>query len=472
MQDGSHVFRQSVHRLPVGAGAPESVVGTATSRRVRPGATPGPWLEERDRAVDRRVLDAIIDLTALRHPTAVLHALLNAARDVTDAQSAAVRMPNATDPDRVDLLGDEASLGETVFAMLRDEDPADAAGAAVGLGETRTLRIAAPGRHRAGHPPGAGLHSLVGVPLKLGGQVGTLYVVNRRGRPGFTDRDVAVVTRLAAQAEVSFENALVHQRALALACELGQANAVLQAALTAKSRFLANVAHELRTPLHAILVAAQLLRDPSLVARDSRRARHLPVTIEASGRHLLGLIDDVDDLSRTETGDLGLRPVEMDLLPLLADVRRQVDPLARERRIRLMVAGGAGARVTADPLRLRQVLLNLLANAIKYTPPGGRVRLAAAVEAGTLRVSVHDTGVGIAPEDIERVFLPFERLARDGSPGAGLGLTIARRIAELHGGTLRATSAPGIGSTFTLRMPARDLAPVGSVPSPAVTAMG
>jgi signal transduction histidine kinase len=235
--------------------------------------------------------------------------------------------------------------------------------------------------------------------------------------------------------------------------ELDRANAALHEQTAARTRFLASVSHELRTPLHAILVTAQLLADPSLARRDPRRAQGLPAVIEGTGRHVLRLIDDLVDLSRIELHDLRLEVVSLDLGVLLADVEHQVRPLAAEREIRLTMARGTGLRILADPLRLRQVLLNLLANAIKYTPPGGNVRLQLHVRAGILRLSVHDTGIGIAAADLDRAFEPFERLAGSDVPGAGLGLPIARRIMELHGGSLEATSLPGAGSVFTACLP-------------------
>ncbi len=450
MQDASRLFGQPVSglRTAVQRNLGPAVADGPVRRQAATTVTVHPLRENRERATERRLEAAVLDLAAIRQPADVLSATLRAARDVTGAECAALALASTTIGDDARLACDDEGACDTVRAVLRD-DPR----LALADGEDEPLRIVMPGPRQAGRPPARALRSLLGVPIVLGGEMGTLYLVNRAGSRAFADHDVASTRRLAAHAEVAFENALVHQRALARAHELDQTNADLQRDIAAKSRFLANVSHELRTPLHAILLAAQLLRSPSGTVRGARQAPWLSATIEGSGRHLLSLIDDVVDLSRSETSDLGLHRVAMELQPLLADLRHQVEPLAKERQIRLAIAGGAGTRLTADPRRLRQVLLNLLANAIKFTEPGGRVRLHAAVEGGVLRVRVHDTGVGIASADIDRIFQPFERVAAGGTPGSGLGLTIARRIAELHGGTLTATSTPGIGSTFTLRIP-------------------
>ncbi len=275
-----------------------------------------------------------------------------------------------------------------------------------------------------------------------------------RARAARVQEVIQELTAVRDRAEVGVRDGMAHERALAVVRELEDANAALEAASRTRARFLANVSHELRTPLHAILIAAQLLGDSAASKRDPQRVRTLPATIDRTGRHLLELIDDLIDLARIDLSDLRLHVSTTELAPLLDDVRRQTEPLAEERDIRLAIAGGAAIRVRADPLRLRQVILNLLVNAIKYTPRGGHVRLTVEERAGGLRISVRDTGAGIAPGDLERAFEPFERLEQHETPGAGLGLPLARRIVELHGGTLTARSTRGIGSVFTVHLPA------------------
>ena len=370
--------------------------------------------EARAERIERRAQEAILELTATRQPEEVLGALSDAARDVTEADVAAVQR---RDPEDGSLL----PLGDVEREALRSI-----------LGEPGhpSLRVPVP------HADGA-----------------FLLLLRHAGARPFSAADAAVARRLADQAGVSLDNARAHQRALELVRELDSANAALQQASAARSRFLANVSHELRTPLHAILLTAQLMADPSVATRDPDRARSLPSTVERTGRHLLGLIEDLVDLSRMELHDLRIDLVPMDLELAVQDAVAQVGPLADARGIALSFAGATGISVRGDPKRLRQVLINLLANAVKYTPRGGRVRVAVERDREGLHLGVLDTGIGIDPSDLERAFEPFERLAGTATPGAGLGLPIARRIMELHGGRLTATSVPGLGSVFTAHLP-------------------
>ena len=234
-----------------------------------------------------------------------------------------------------------------------------------------------------------------------------------------------------------------------------QATAELVTVSRAKSQFLARMSHELRTPLNAILGFADVLRDRLAGPLTARQLEYV-TDISESGRHLLGLVDEVLDLSKVESGTVAL-----DLGPL--DVRQAVDDAAtmvRERAavhdidLRLHVERGVST-VEADSRKVRQVLVNLLANAVKFTPPGGRVAVRAATLAGGgVRVEVEDTGVGIAPDDHERIFEQFEQVAGVGE-GTGLGLPLARRLIELHGGRLWVESEPGRGSTFVFELPDR-----------------
>ena len=307
---------------------------------------------------------------------------------------------------------------------------------------------------------------MLAVPITSDGRHhGTLVLIGKPGAVGkagavaFTAEDRSAVSTLAAQAAISLDNALAHQRSLSMVRELDQVNVALQSAADAKSRFLANASHELRSPLHSILLAARILDAQPPDRPADARTRSLPTTIEHSVSHLIGLLDDLADLTRTDLSELRLRVVDTKLAPLLAEVAHQAQPLAEEHGIHLSVGDARGIAVAADPLRLRQVLLNLAWNAIKYTPPGGRVRITATRRGDAVRIRVRDTGAGMTPAEVELAFEPFERLGRSG-PGAGLGLTIARRITEQHGGSLTATSVPGRGSTFTV-----EIAAAGRVPA-------
>lgn len=450
-----------------------AVIAGFTARRLRDGdgtlqvlcmvedVTDRRLAEERARETESKLHRAVLDLTAVREPGAVIQATLIAARDVIDAESVAIVL---VEDDRHD-----AGAGSLI---VEDGDAPGAVGAVLHADASIAVHVAAHGPVRVspvgggpdsgmlGFPSVAPLRSYLAVPIRFEDRLlATLHLGSRRHEKAFSEADLEVATVLGAQAAISLENARIHQRALALVQSLDEANTGLKQASEARSRLLASVSHELRTPLHSILMAAQLVRDSGLEQGANRRVRGLGATIEGSGRHLLGLIDDLLDLSRIEVGAFELRPTPVVLGPLLREIRREMAPLAAEQGISLVIADVPGMLVVVDPLRLRQVLLNLVSNAVKFTPRGGRVRLAVRLEDEILRLSVQDTGIGIAPEDLERAFLPFEQVSGTDAPGVGLGLAISRRIAELHGGTLTAVSAIGRGSTFTVALPVGDTMP-------------
>ena len=225
----------------------------------------------------------------------------------------------------------------------------------------------------------------------------------------------------------------------------------------AKSEFLSRMSHELRTPLNAILGFGQLLEMDPL---ESQQALGVSYILKA-GRHLLTLVDEVLDIARIEAGqiDLAMEPVPINRV--LNDVTALVRSLADRRHIRLdqlCIAEVAGCHVLADERGLRQVLLNLLSNAIKYNFEGGQVRISCEVveAAGNrLRIAVSDTGPGIPPEKLGRLFSPFDRLDAEhtGVEGSGLGLALSKRLIEAQGGTIEVCSRPGEGSTFAVTLP-------------------
>ncbi|MBI5718518.1 MAG: PAS-domain containing protein [Burkholderiales bacterium] len=226
----------------------------------------------------------------------------------------------------------------------------------------------------------------------------------------------------------------------------------------AKSEFLSSMSHELRTPMNAILGFAQLLegdrREP-LSARQREQVRQ----IREAGAHLLELINDVLDLARVEAGRevIVIEPVA--LAPLVDECLVLMRPLAEERGIDVAAELPALLpRASADRMRLKQVLLNLLANAIKYNQPRGRVRVRAAATAGRLDLTVADTGPGLDAQARERLFTAFERLGAEHGPveGAGIGLALSRRLLALMQGTIEVASEPGRGSTFTVSLPAEE----------------
>jgi signal transduction histidine kinase len=237
---------------------------------------------------------------------------------------------------------------------------------------------------------------------------------------------------------------------------LADANSRTEAASLHKSAFLANMSHELRTPLNSINGFSDVLLTGIGGPLTAKQQEYL-ADIRSSGEHLLALVNDVLDLSKVEAGKMDLQPTEFDLRETIDGVHRTIAPLAQQKGQRLELEVAGIGTVRADQARLRQVLLNVLSNAVKYTPQGGSIVTTAARRDGTVAIRVRDSGVGIAPQDQARVFEDFTRLddryARE-QQGTGLGLSLARRLARLMGGDIVLESAPGQGSTFTITVPA------------------
>lgn len=232
----------------------------------------------------------------------------------------------------------------------------------------------------------------------------------------------------------------------------------LQEADRHKSQFLATTSHELRTPLTAVIGFAEELADESAGPLHPLQKRYV-ANVLTSARHLLGLINDLLDLSKIEAGRMTLRPTAVDLEPLMETVASMVDGMARLQGITLTFAIPQGIAVQADRERLQQVLLNLVANALKFTPQGGSVTIAAERIGSEARLSVTDTGIGIPPEDQERIFREFEQV--DSSltrrrEGTGLGLPLSRRLVALMGGRIGVQSQPGKGSCFWFTLPLKE----------------
>ena len=236
--------------------------------------------------------------------------------------------------------------------------------------------------------------------------------------------------------------------------DLREAHEVAEEANRSKSRFLSRMSHELRTPLNSVLGFGQLLEIDELTENQRDAVTH----IIKGGRHLLNLINEVLDISRIDGGELALSPEAVLASDLVADAIALMRPLAGQRRIQLVFddSGACDCYVFADGQRSKQILLNLLSNAIKYNRMGGVVSISCTqISDARLQINVTDTGPGIAVERLGLLFTPFERLGAEhtSEEGAGIGLALSKRLAEVMGGTLEATSQLGRGSTFTLDLP-------------------
>jgi signal transduction histidine kinase len=231
-----------------------------------------------------------------------------------------------------------------------------------------------------------------------------------------------------------------------------------EAASRAKTEFLANMSHELRTPLNAVIGFSQMLKDEILGPVGSARYRDYAGDIHDSGIHLLSIINDILDLSKIEAGKMALDLRDVDPGECIESSIRLLRPRAVDRDVKVSQRVGDNVRmIRADERMLKQILMNLLSNAIKFTPPGGEVEVATLTGGnGILRISVRDTGIGMSEEEIRIASEPFGQvdssLARK-YEGTGLGLPLARRMVELHGGRLHIRSQRNVGTTVIFEMP-------------------
>ncbi|HEX2113063.1 MAG TPA: ATP-binding protein [Alphaproteobacteria bacterium] len=253
-----------------------------------------------------------------------------------------------------------------------------------------------------------------------------------------------------------------HER---LQAELAEAVSAARAACAqaeeanrAKSEFLANMSHELRTPLNAVIGFSALI-DKQIKGPVGHEAyREYARDINRSGEHLLDIINDILDLSKVEAGKLELHEEQIAIASVFRSCVRIVEPRAKEAGLSLNVLAPLTIPpLWADEIRLKQILINLLSNAVKFTPKGGRVSLSAAFTGDAIAIIVADTGIGMTPEQIPLALESFRQIESAQSrkyQGTGLGLPLAKKLAELHGGTLQIESAPGQGTTVTVRLPA------------------
>ncbi len=246
-------------------------------------------------------------------------------------------------------------------------------------------------------------------------------------------------------------------------------NAQLRAeeANRSKSEFLANMSHELRTPLNAINGFSEIMADEMFGPLGHKRYREYVRDILGSGQHLLSLINDILDMSKIEAGKMQLQPEPLMLGEVIRQCARIVQTRAAKKQIELIVEGGDLPQISADPRALRQILLNLMSNAVKFTPEGGCVRVRSFHTVDDVTMQVVDNGIGISEEDLPRVGRPFEQIENQHSKthqGSGLGLALSKSLVELHGGTLRIESRLGEGVTVSFTLPA-DITVADKIPS-------
>jgi len=275
-----------------------------------------------------------------------------------------------------------------------------------------------------------------------------VMVLQRRTILPYTEKQIELLTTFADQAVIAIENVRLFE-------EIKDKSHQLEIASKHKSQFLANMSHELRTPLNAILGYTELILD-NIYGEAPDRMRTVLERIATNGKHLLGLINDVLDLSKIEAGQLVLTLTDYSIKEIVQGVYVAVEPLASNKKLGFKLDVSPDLpRAHGDERRLSQVLLNLVGNAIKFTDKG-EVAIKAAAANGAYTIAVRDTGPGIDEADQAKIFEEFQQADSSQTKakgGTGLGLSIAKRIVEMHGGRLWVESSPGNGSTFSFTVP-------------------
>jgi signal transduction histidine kinase len=295
-----------------------------------------------------------------------------------------------------------------------------------------------------------GFRTALGVPMfKEGVPIGLLALTRHEVRP-FTKKQIELANTFGDQAAIAIENVRLFE-------EIQDKSHQLAEASQHKSQFLANMSHELRTPLNAIIGVSEMLReDAEALKQDTEPLDR----VLGAGRHLLALINDILDLSKIEAGRMELQLETFALAPLITDVVKTIEPLATKNANQVAVkCDGAIGTLHADQMRLRQALLNLLSNANKFTERGSiaiNARQGHEGDRECITIEVTDTGIGMTPEQMGKLFQEFSQASSGTAAkygGTGLGLAISKRFCQMMGGDITVQSAPGRGSTFTIRLP-------------------
>ncbi|HET9296812.1 MAG TPA: GAF domain-containing protein, partial [Candidatus Binatia bacterium] len=294
-----------------------------------------------------------------------------------------------------------------------------------------------------------GYRSLLTVPLLREQKILGGLTVWRRQAGEFDPEVVKLLQTFATQSALAIHNAQLFREIQAKGRELEAAN-------RHKSEFLANVSHELRTPLNAIIGFSEVLLEKLFGELNDKQNEYVD-DILFSGRHLLSLINDILDLSKIEAGHMELELTRFDLPMALENALVLIRERASRHGVRLeRVVDEQLGEFRGDERKIKQVLVNLLSNAVKFTPEGGKIQVRAGLDNGAVKISVSDTGIGIAPEHHEAIFEEFRQVGSDYArkrEGTGLGLTLTKKFVEMHGGRIWVESEPGKGSTFTFTLP-------------------
>ena len=301
-----------------------------------------------------------------------------------------------------------------------------------------------------------GYRSLLAVPLLREGRIMGGLTIYRRTTGSFPPEVVNLLQTFATQSVLAIQNARLFR-------EIEEKSREIEAANRHKSEFLANMSHELRTPLNAIIGFSEVLGERMFGELNEKQAEYTD-DILSSGRHLLSLINEILDLSKVEAGRMELELAAFDLPLALDNARTFVRERATKHGINLDVTVDERlGDFIGDERKIKQILLNLLSNAVKFTPEGGRIGIKARqADDGSVEISVSDTGIGISPEDQAKIFEEFRQVGGDYAhkrEGTGLGLTLAKKFVELHGGKIWVTSEVGKGSTFSFTLPERSSPP-------------
>jgi signal transduction histidine kinase len=394
-----------------------------------------------------RAVNSTLDLAA------VLDTIVSKAVQLSDTDAGAIYVFD--DAENQFRLRATHGMSEELIAAIADRQD-DLGGTSIGRAAETRAPVQVANLSEEPHPPTmdiilqAGFRALLVVPLLRPDRVLGALVVRRRQPGEFPKATVDLLQTFAAQSVLAIQNAR-------LFTEIEEKGRQLAVASQHKSQFLANMSHELRTPLNAILGYTELVIDQIYGEVPEKMAGVLE-RVQSNGRHLLGLINDVLDLSKIEAGQLTLSVTNYSLADVMHTVVSAVESLATEKKLALKLDVPPNLPATrGDERRITQVLLNLVGNAIKFTDKG-EVAIAASAMNGSFNIAVRDTGPGIAPGDQVKIFEEFQQADNSTTKtkgGTGLGLAIAKRIIEMHGGNISVESTLGAGSTFTVKLPVK-----------------